>query len=370
MDPTKAATKIQAGFRGMRDRKKVKAEMDSLTREGKVLAEIPEAMAWKMVGKEHAYVATGTVRVIRVTEGGKAVVFISFDTGEAGADDEPDEVLEVFPLPLSTQIPVTKHSGVFYVFPTVAYSSGVFVGIKISKRADDYEKFVAALEVSSGVEDSESLQKARERASKVQQVAQTGAQAIRFTGRKIGEGVHAFGGFVNKHLAKKETDTKISESTKEKVKLAQAGAASAVQMSGMAVNMMAVMTQSMATAMVEGVESTEFYKNYQTKGAKKQPPSAAVQQAKVIAGEVILGYSALVDAMFEAGEHVLDETIDTTAEVIEHRHGSEAGETAKAAGVAAKDGVKAGLNVVKIGPKGVVKGAATAAGKELVADSV
>lgn len=122
----------------------------------------------------------------------------------------------------------------------MAYSSGVFVGIKISKRADDYEKFVAALEVSSGVEDSESLQKARERASKVQQVAQTGAQAIRFTGRKIGEGVHAFGGFVNKHLAKKETDTKISESTKEKVKLAQAGAASAVQMSGMAVNMMAV----------------------------------------------------------------------------------------------------------------------------------
>lgn len=47
--PAQAATKIQAGFRGMRDRKKVKAEMDSLTREGKVLAEIPEAMAWKMV---------------------------------------------------------------------------------------------------------------------------------------------------------------------------------------------------------------------------------------------------------------------------------------------------------------------------------
>jgi hypothetical protein len=50
---------------------------------------------------------------------------------------------------------------------------------------------------------------------------------------------------------------------------------------------------------------------------KKDPPSAAVQQAKVIAGEVILGYSALVEAMFAAGEHVLDETIDTTAEVRE-----------------------------------------------------
>lgn len=58
-----------------------------------------------------------------------------------------------------------------------------------------------------------------------------------------------------------------------------------------------------------------------------------------------------------------------THQVIEHRHGADAGATAKAAGSAAKDGVKAGFNVAKIGPRGVVKGAAKAAGKELIADS-
>ena len=78
------------------------------------------------------------------------------------------------------------------------------------------------------------------------------------------------------------------------------------------------MTQSMATAMVEGVESTEYYRNVKSRSHKKEPPSAGMTQAKVIAGEVILGYSALVDAMFEAGEHVLDETIDTTADVRLH----------------------------------------------------
>lgn len=29
---------------------------------------------------------------------------------------------EVFPCPLSPDVPVTKHSGVFFVFPTVAFS--------------------------------------------------------------------------------------------------------------------------------------------------------------------------------------------------------------------------------------------------------
>jgi hypothetical protein len=105
----------------------------------------------------------------------------------------------------------------------VAFSKGVFVGVKVSRKAADYDKFLAALEISSGIQDSESLKKAQARASKVHQVADAGAGAIMFTGRKIGQGVHAFGGFVNTHWAKKKEDTKISESTKERVKLAQKG---------------------------------------------------------------------------------------------------------------------------------------------------
>ena len=97
----------------------------------------------------------------------------------------------------------------------------MFVGVKISKRAKDYDKFIATLEISSGIEDSESLKKAKSRADTVHRVADKGVAAIVYTGKKLGEGIHAFGGFVNKHLAKKETDTKISAKTKERVKIAR-----------------------------------------------------------------------------------------------------------------------------------------------------
>ena len=63
---------------------------------------------------------------------------------------------------------------------------------------------------------------------------------------------------------------------------------------------------------------------------------------------VILGYDALLTAMFEAGEGVLGSTIDVTADVVEHRHGADAGAAARGVGVAAKDGVKAGITFGKV----------------------
>jgi hypothetical protein len=49
-------------------------------------------------GKEHEFVSEGKVRVVRATEGGKPVVFITFDTAEDGADDEvtPNSALPLF----------------------------------------------------------------------------------------------------------------------------------------------------------------------------------------------------------------------------------------------------------------------------------
>ena len=42
----------------------------------------------KTSGKAHEFVAEGMLRVIRVSEGGKHIVFITFDSAAAGADDE------------------------------------------------------------------------------------------------------------------------------------------------------------------------------------------------------------------------------------------------------------------------------------------
>ena len=99
--------------------------------------------------------------------------------------NQPDAVLEVFPMPLSTEIPVTKHSGVFFVFPTVAFSQGVFVGLKIAKKSADYEKFIAALEISSGLEDSESLKDAKKRASQVHHAVEKTAAGVKYAGKKL-----------------------------------------------------------------------------------------------------------------------------------------------------------------------------------------
>jgi hypothetical protein len=44
-----AAIKIQSNFRGMKARSKMRDEMNALQHEGKILAEISNAMVWKMV---------------------------------------------------------------------------------------------------------------------------------------------------------------------------------------------------------------------------------------------------------------------------------------------------------------------------------
>lgn len=45
----RAATKIQAMWRGHKSRQATQEQMDSLLHEGKILAELPSCMAWKMV---------------------------------------------------------------------------------------------------------------------------------------------------------------------------------------------------------------------------------------------------------------------------------------------------------------------------------
>ena len=104
-----------------------------------------------------------------------------------------------------------------------------------------------------------------------------------------------FGKFVASHLEKKKEETKVSEDTKQKIKLAQASAATAVQMSGAALDMMQVMTKSMAEAMVEGIESSEYYKNYKSNHKKKDPPSAMSTQVCNTFNTNALAHTFVVD---------------------------------------------------------------------------
>lgn len=59
---------------------------------------------------------------------------------------------------------------------------GIFVGVKVSHKEANYEKFIAALEITSEVQDSANLKKAKERGELVQRYAQKGAEVISTAG--------------------------------------------------------------------------------------------------------------------------------------------------------------------------------------------
>eukprot|EP00041_Stephanoeca_diplocostata_P026100 m.696276 g.696276 ORF g.696276 m.696276 type:complete len:119 (-) comp22892_c1_seq12:3780-4136(-) len=96
MDETKAATKIQAGFRGLMGRKKADKLREEMMVDSKILASLESAMAWKICGKEHQLIGEGIITIVRSDLKGEKVCFLDFslkvhhDTegGDGGNTDE------------------------------------------------------------------------------------------------------------------------------------------------------------------------------------------------------------------------------------------------------------------------------------------
>lgn len=390
-----AAMTLQAGYRGMKARQHAIALQTEKTYDGKVMATLPNTLAWKIVGKEAEFLGQCEARIIKTVVGATSQVCLAMsrqveavadgaggghgdgDRGEGGdgaaykvTGDDDTDFSQLFPMPLRQDIPVTKHSKVYFVLPTVGFSDGIFVGLKLDDKNEAFVTFLAALELSANVVDSANLQKAKERGEKIKLYAEKGSILVKKAGSKAAAGVSKLGGYLKTKLKPKEEDTKVSASTKKTVAAVAVGAQKGAQVSGMAVQMMSTMTQAMASSIAEGVQSTDYYRSIKNGKKKRNPPSSTATQAKVVAGSAILGFDMLVEAMFAASEEVLEQAGETSVDVITHRHGEEAGVVAGDAAHAAVDGTKTAMNLAKIGPKALVKGAAKGAGKELVKDAI
>ena len=111
-------------------------------------------------GKEAEFLGVCEARIIKTIVGATAQVCLAMtrqveevadadgDGGDGsnspaayevtGDDDEDSDFNQLFPAPLRQDIPVTKHSNVYFVLPTVGYSDGIFVGLKLDSKNEAF----------------------------------------------------------------------------------------------------------------------------------------------------------------------------------------------------------------------------------------